>query len=211
MRLTDKLIRRHPRPATGQSFLWDDLLQGFGVRFTPTRTSYVVQWRESNGRKPRLTLDHWPAVTVENARNVARTKLSKVTRLAKHGGGASLHAAMRVWYENVLASGKWRPRYAKKVDAIIATYVEGVENARVPLSPAARVAVDALGRAPVAAVRRADVMAVTDSIKPGTAEQFMAILSSFFNWAYEREWVESNPARNRRRDRRPSRATSPAD
>ncbi len=199
MRLSDKLIRKHPRPSSGQSFLWDDLLQGFGVRFTPTRTSYVIQWREANGRKPRVTLDQWPAVSVDDARDVARARLSKVTHLAKHGSGTALHAAMRTWHENVSATGKWRPRYAEKVAGIISTYVEGVESARVALSPAARTAVEALGSTPVAAVRRADVMAVADSIKPGAAEQFMAILSSFFNWAYEREWVESNPARNRLR------------
>ena len=74
MRLTDKLVSKHPRPTSGQTFLWDDLLQGYGVRFTPTKTAHVIQWRE-NGRKPRVTLDHWPAVGVEAAREVARQRL----------------------------------------------------------------------------------------------------------------------------------------
>jgi integrase len=195
MRLNDKLIRKHPRPESGQSFLWDDLLQGFGVRFTPTRTSYVIQWREAGGRKPRVTLDQWPAVSVEDARTVARGRLSKVTGQAKHGGGMALHTAMRTWQERCATN--WRPRYAVKVDAIIASYVEGADRPRLRLSPATLAAVEALGSTPVAAVKRADVMAVADSIKQGAADQFLAICSSFFNWAYEREWVESNPARNR--------------
>jgi len=195
MRLSDKVIRKHPRPESGQSFLWDDLLQGFGVRFTPTRTSYVIQWREAGGRKPRVTLDQWPAVSVEDARTVARARLSKVTGQTRHGGGTPLNAAMRTWQER--AATNWRPRYAEKVDAMIASYVEGAERPRLKLSPATRAAVEALGATPVAAVRRADVMAVADSIKQGAADQFLAICSSFFNWAYEREWAESNPARNR--------------
>jgi integrase len=196
MRLTEKLIRKHPRPESGQDFLWDDLLQGFGVRFTPTKTAYVIQWRESDGRKPRVTLSELPSgTTVDDARVVARARLSKVVNLARHGGGTPLHAAMRTWFERV--SSDWRPRYREKVDAMIAAYVEGGERPRLKLTPAARAAVEALGSTPVSAVRRSDVMAVADAIKPGAAEQFMAVLSSFFNWAYEREWVENNPARNR--------------
>lgn len=198
MRLSDKLIRKHPRPSSGQSFLWDDLLQGYGVRFTPTKTAHVIQWREAGGRKPRITLDHWPAVSVDTARDLARTRLAKVTKVAGSGGGGlPLHSAMRTWHANVTATGKWRPRYAAKVASMIGSYVEGVENPRLQLSPAARTAVESLGSSPVGAVRRSDVMAVVDSIKPGAAEQFMAVLSSFFSWAYEREWVENNPARNR--------------
>lgn len=197
MRLTDKLVQKHPRPASGQTFLWDDLLQGYGVRFTPTKVAHVIQWREPGGRKPRQTLEHWPAVSVTDARELARNELGKVTRVAAYGGGTALRSAMRTWEAN--AAGKWRPRYASKVSSIISTYVEGVENPRVKLTPAARTAVEALGSTPVGLVRRSDVMAVADSIKPGTAEQLLAILSVFFNWAYEREWVESNPARNRLR------------
>jgi integrase len=102
---------------------------------------------------------------------------------------------MRTWQAR--AAANWRPRYAQKVDGMIAAYIEGAERPRLTLTPAARAAVEALGATPVAAVRRADVMAVADAIKPGVAEQFLAICSSFFNWAYEREWVTGNPARNR--------------
>jgi integrase len=51
----------------------------------------------------------------------------------------------------------------------------------------------------VGAITRSEVLAVADAIKPGIGEQVLAILSSFFNDAYEREWVTGNPARNRLR------------
>jgi len=136
---------------------------------------------------------------VDAARELARQRLSKVAHAARTGGGTPLRVAMRTWHANVTATGNWRPRYAEKVSSIIGAYVEGVENSRVKFSPAARTAVEALGSTPMGAVRRADVMAVADSIKPGAAAQFMAVLSPFFNWAYEREWVENNPSRNRLR------------
>lgn len=106
---------------------------------------------------------------------------------------------MRAWYERESLRKSWRPRYRSKVDAITSTYVEGVDNPRVKLTPTARRAIDEIGKKSTAAVTRSDVLAVADHIKPGTAEQFMAVLSSFFNDAYEREIVTGNPARNRLR------------
>jgi integrase len=201
MRLTDDSIRKAKRPQGGQDFLWDDLVQGFGVRLTPTKTSYVVTWREPDGKRPRETLRsaRVGAVTVAQARDLARKRLSEVVGNAEHGGGVPLRLAMRTWYERQTELQTWRPRYRSKVDALIATYVEGEARERVTLTPTARAAVAELGGRPVAAVTRTDVLRVADAIKPGAAEQFMAILSSYFNAAYEREIVTGNPARNRLR------------
>jgi hypothetical protein len=57
-----KVYRKAKRPATGQTLPWDDLVAGFGVRLTPSKVSFVVQWRESEHRKPRESLHRrWPA------------------------------------------------------------------------------------------------------------------------------------------------------
>lgn len=199
IRLTEDVLRKRKRPTAGQVFLWDDLVAGFGVRFTPTVTAFIVQYRESSGKKPRHTLKRWPACGVDEARNLARQRLSTVLGARESGADVPLQLAIRAWYERESLRKSWRPRYRAKVDAIIATYVEGVDNVRVKLTPTARRAVDAIGKRAVSAVTRSDVLAVADHIKPGTAEQFMAVLSSFFNDAYEREVVTGNPARNRLR------------
>jgi integrase len=201
MRLTDDSIRKARRPKTGQQFMWDDLLQGFGVRLTPTKSSYVVQWREPDGKRPRETLRaaRVGAVTVARARDLARKRLAEVTGNAEQGGGVPLRLAMRTWFERQSELQAWRPRYRSKVDRIIATYVEGEERERVTLTPTACAAVANLGAKPVASVTRTDVLRVADAIKRGMADQFMAILSSYFNSAYEREVVTGNPARNRLR------------
>lgn len=199
IRLTEDVLRKSKRPAAGQVFLWDDLVAGFGVRFTPTAVAFIVQWRDSAGKKPRETLKRWPACSVEVARDLARQRLFAVLGARGSGADVQLRLAMRTWYERESLRKGWRPRYRAKVDAIISTYFEAVENPRVNLTPTARRNVDALGRKPLAAVTRSDVLAVADHIKPGTAEQFMAIGSSAFNDFYEREWVSGNPFRNRLR------------
>lgn len=201
MRLTDDSIRKAKRPQGGQDFLWDDLVQGFGIRLTPTKTSYVVTWREPDGKRPRETLRsaRVGSVNVAQARDLARKRLAEVVGNAEQGGGVPLRLAMRSWFERQTELQAWRPRYRSKVDAIVATYVEGEARERVKLTPKASAAIRELGGKPVAAVTRTDVLRVADAIKPGTAEQFMAVLSSYFNAAYEREIVTGNPARNRLR------------
>lgn len=198
-RVTQDAIDRRAkqRPASGQTFLWDDVVAGFGVRFTPTAIAYVVQWRDSMGRKPRLTLGRYPGMTPEQARERARAQLASAIGAREAGSDQQLRLAMRAWYERQSEIQAWRPRYRAKVDATIATYLEGIDNPRVRLTPTARRAVVELGEKAVAAVSRSDILRVADHIKAGAAEQFMAILSSFFGFAFEREWVVGNPARNR--------------
>lgn len=198
-RLTEDALKKRKRPDAGQVFLWDDLVAGFGVRFTPTATAFIVQWRDSSGNKPRETLKRWPACSVEDARNLARKRLSEVLGSRESGSDVQTRLAMRSWYEQASLRKNWRPRYRAKVDAIISTYFESVDNPRVKLTPTARKAIDSLGRKAVSGVTRSDVLAVADHIKAGTAEQFMAIGSSAFNDFYEREWITGNPFRNRLR------------
>jgi len=176
MRLTDEAIKRRKRPTQGQLLLWDDLVSGFGVRLTPNKTSFVVQWRESSSRKPRESLrPHWPVLSVARARELARTRLGEVVATKDSAGGEALRAAMRRWYERQTELGSWRPRYRSKVDAIISTYFEGLDNPRVKLTAAAKLAIGELGPKPVSSVTRSDAMRVINAIKPGIAEQVMAI------------------------------------
>ncbi|MEX1994899.1 MAG: tyrosine-type recombinase/integrase [Steroidobacteraceae bacterium] len=197
MRLTEEALRRAGRPKSGQRLLWDDLVQGFGARLTPTRTAFIIQYRAAGGRKIRATLRHWPTVSVDSARTLARNELGRVAARDVEGGSTPLHEAARIWFERV--SADWRPRYRQKVDRILGMYLEGLGSDRVTLSPTAAAAIAELGSRPIGAVRRTEVLRVADNIPRGAAEQFLAVLSSCFNWCSEREWIEHNPARNRLR------------
>jgi integrase len=201
MRLTDAAIGKRKHPSSGQEFDWDDLVAGFGIRYTPTKASYVVTWREPGGKRPRETLRgaRVGAVTVAQARDLARKRLSEVVGNIEAGTAVPLRLAMRTWFERQTELQAWRPRYRAKVDQLIATYIEGQERARVTLTPSARTAIDTLGAKPVGSVQRTDVMRVADAIKRGAADQFMAQISAFYNWSFERGVEVPNPARNRLR------------
>jgi integrase len=198
VRLTDDSIRRRKRPIKGQDFDWDELVSGFGVRYTPTRTSFVVQWRTPDGKKPRESLKpHWPQLTVAAARDQARKRLSQVVGNREAAASQELRTALRTWFERKTELAVWRPRYRTKVDAHIKHFVEGEETTRIKITPTVRTAIESLGHKPVGQVSRTDILRVADGIKRGAAEQFMAVISSFYNDMFERGIEVPNPARNR--------------
>lgn len=180
--------------------LWDDLVSGFGVRLTPNATSFVVQWREPNGRKPRESLrPRFPQLSTQAARDRARRRLGEVRTIADTANAQELRHAMRAWFYLKSELVSWRPRYRAKVDALIRMYVEGEGHPRKPLTPAVRRAIEELAAMPVATVRKPDLVRVVDGISRGAGEQFLAIISSFYNDMVDQGVDILNPARNRQR------------
>jgi integrase len=69
MRLTDKVVRDLPVPATGYEITWDDRLPGFGVRVTANDVrSFVLRYRvKGSGKERTLTIGQYGAWAVKAA------------------------------------------------------------------------------------------------------------------------------------------------
>lgn len=78
-KLTKKAVEALEAPATGQAFLWDGELRGFGVRVTKAGVkTFIIQYRNAEGKSRRINIGRFGVMTVENARDEAKIKLGAV-------------------------------------------------------------------------------------------------------------------------------------
>jgi integrase len=78
-RLTKRAVEALEKPESGQSFLWDGELRGFGVRVVPSGLkTFIVQYRNVVGKSRRIKIGRFGVKTVEEARELAKVKLGRV-------------------------------------------------------------------------------------------------------------------------------------
>lgn len=79
-KLTKRLVDA-ARKAVGDVFLWDDEMPGFGLRIKPSGAkSFIVQYRNANGRSRRLTVGRYGVLTAEEGRKAAKLILAEVVQ-----------------------------------------------------------------------------------------------------------------------------------
>lgn len=176
MRLTKKSIEA--LEATGKRYeVRDDDLPGFLVRVGVTgEKSFYLMYRAGKGRsaaKRRLALGSFPAVTVEQARKLAREKLALVTM------GADPADALR------------EEKATRSVASVFEQFL--AEHVRAKLKPgtvrcyeqqAAAHILPALGKLKITEVSARQVSGLHHSLRqtPYQANRVLATLSKFFNW-----------------------------
>lgn len=152
------------RPADRDLFLWDDRVQGFGVRCLKGtgRRSYVVQWKR-DGRTRQVVLGQHPMMKAEEARRRAVEALAALARgddPAAERDAARASPTVAELCDRWLASGvgpKGRPKRASTL---------AMDRSRI----GAHVRPHELGRMRVRAIAAADVRRwLGDVVAGGTA------------------------------------------
>jgi integrase len=80
-KLTKRLIDATGPRASGDVFVWDEELRGFGLRVKPSGIkAFLLQYRNRSGRSRRYQLGRYGVLTVDEARQAARLALAAVAR-----------------------------------------------------------------------------------------------------------------------------------
>ncbi len=70
--LTDMALRRISPPSSGSIEVWDGKIPGFGIRVSPKGTKSFILLFRVDGRARRLTIGRYPALSLAEARNLAK-------------------------------------------------------------------------------------------------------------------------------------------
>lgn len=201
-------------PGETDVIVWCGVLAGFGLRVKPSGVkSYILQYRNADGRSRRITLGRHGPVTTEQAREKALTLLGQVT------GGADPAQAK--------ADQRAAPTVADIADAYLAAAQSGAVLTRFRRpKKASTVAIDVgrverhikplIGHLKAHRLTRAQVQRMADSITAGktattvktkargkavvtggsgTAARVVELLGGIWTWAERRGMVSgSNPA-----------------
>jgi integrase len=207
MRLTKRSVEGIVPPAPGERVtkIWDDELKGFGVLVLPSGTrSYIVQYRNSDGRSRRQTLGRHGVITLDQARQMARAALVEV---AKGSDPLAERQARRD-----------APDVSALLDRYLAEHVD-VHNAKTFQKEIHRLVEKhlrpAMGRLKVQAVGSAELARLHASMRsaPRVANLTLAVASKAFSLAevWELRPRYSNPARGIRKFAENKRKTSLSD
>jgi integrase len=80
-KITKRAVDALCAPQRGETYLWDSELKGFAVRVGPSGAkTYMVQYRNEEGRTRKLALGRHGPLTAEQARRLAMQQLGAIAR-----------------------------------------------------------------------------------------------------------------------------------
>lgn len=178
VRLTDALVRSL-KPKGQRYEVYDASQPGFGIRVaTSGALSWVLLTRE-NGRRKRVTLGAYPAMSLGKAREAARVALSEIS------DGTFGRTKKSMPFETVVHEWYAREQRAKK------SFPQVEQAMRLHVLPF-------LGRHQLDQISKADLMRVIDRVadkgKLTQANRVRSFITRFFNWATERDLLSQSPA-----------------
>jgi integrase len=77
-KLTKSVVEKLPLPTGKQTFIYDTVISGFGVRLSAKTKAFFVERRVA-GKTRRHSLGHYPDITVDQARKRAETAIGQMT------------------------------------------------------------------------------------------------------------------------------------
>lgn len=182
MRLTEKTIKALERPERGNRITYDDEVRGFGVRVTTGgHRAFILNYR-TEGRERRLTIGSWPAWSATGARRRAKDLRVLIDR-GEDPLGEKQERRSAPTVANITAEYLERHASKKKTGHTDRLYIE-------------RDVLPKWGSLKAKDIRRRDVIRLVETkaqTTPIAGNYLLSVIRTVFNWAVERELVETNP------------------
>jgi integrase len=212
MKLTKKAIDAIKSDSTDRVF-WDDELRGFGLRMKPGGLkSFLIQFRNRQGRSRRLTVGKYGRLTPDEARREARRLLSDVERGLDP-------AEQRLEERHALTVGDLCREYLAKAEAGLIIGRKGLpkkaSTLEIDRGRIARHIVPLLGKKPLKDLTSSDVKRFLEAVTSGktatmvktkprglarvtggatAAVRAVGLLGGMLTYAREVGYIERNPA-----------------
>jgi hypothetical protein len=171
-------------PAKSEQFFWDASCRGFGIRALPSgRRSWIYQYRDEHGRTRRIVLGDVSAVSLDDARDMARRKAASVAHGANPAVERKKTRTAGTLVEVVdaylaYAKARQRPRSFKETERHLRSHARPLHHDRTE------------------AIRRRDITAllerITASSGPIAANRVRAPLSAMWSWGLRSGRIEAD-------------------
>jgi len=182
-------VKRAHRPKTGQDFLWDTDVKGFGLRILPSGSrTFWYQYRPRGGKGRMIRIGAYPAISVAKARKIASTYAGKVAE----GGNpaADLHA------ERMRDKATLRVLLAESGPYSQELERRSVVNIKPALSSLRR-GLHGLMSKEVTYLTRRDLVTAIESVehdgRPGAAQDLRRFTRVFLEWCVGSGFLTANP------------------
>lgn len=165
----------------------DELVRGLWFRVSPSgaKTWQVVYDRESDGKRQRVKLGRFPAMSLEKARTAA---LKAATAVSEGEDPSEEKRARKAAMTIEDLGGLYITKYAKRQKK---TWAEDERLLKVEVYPE-------IGRMKAVAVKRRDVLdiieAKADAGFVAQSTQILAVVRKMFNWAVDGDYLATSPA-----------------
>jgi integrase len=214
-KLTERSIKKLPRPAHGAAEYSDDLLPSLVLRVHSTGGhSWCARYRvKGSGQQRRLTLGKWPALSIAQARELASKELRRVANGADPSGAREAAKAAE-------RTGQLEGGFADEARRFIEVYSRQRNKSwrttahRLGLKLVNKTALkdrtikceweivrgspcDRWRKRTVNSVTKRDIVEALDAANergPVLANRVHAALARFFSWAVERGLISISPA-----------------
>lgn len=181
-KITKGTVDKAEVPASGQRFIWDSEVKGYGVRITSGGTRTFIIQKRINGKDKRVTLGRYPEITEEQARKLAQAHIGKIAEgkdpVAEKATQEVQAKTLREVIADYLNTADLKPATAKDLQGTLGIHCAAWMN-----KPVTKITRDMVGK--LHAQIGKELNPKTGGTKKATANKVARYLKVLFNFTAE--------------------------